>query len=363
MSAPRPQVLAFLEAIKESPDDDTPRLILADWLRENGDEARGDFIALQCRLARLHEDDPERAATETRESDLLGQHANEWLGPLCPLVRNWKFHRGLLTITAQIAKLLKATKQAAAWSENWAWVESLRLEVGRPLRRLSGLTVLRQITGLDLRSAEIDDDGMELLVALPHLTRLVSLGLESQRISTTGVTMLVRSPLMGRLTELNLKGNLIDDGGIAILAASRPSRLTRLDLSFNVFQLMNPRVLTALCGFQHLSSLDLSANALRPQGVHALATMNWTRLSRLYLDRTGVGAEEVKALARSPGMAHLSTLSLRWNDIGLEGATALAESPYLNSLRCLRLSRHKFPNAAVAAVTARFGKAVRIDRP
>ena len=43
---------AFLQAIVEAPDDDTPRLIYADWLEERGDP-RGEFIRLQCRLDRL----------------------------------------------------------------------------------------------------------------------------------------------------------------------------------------------------------------------------------------------------------------------------------------------------------------------
>jgi hypothetical protein len=33
MSPPRAELLAFLQAIKEQPEDDTPRLILADWVR------------------------------------------------------------------------------------------------------------------------------------------------------------------------------------------------------------------------------------------------------------------------------------------------------------------------------------------
>ena len=39
---------ALLEEICRDPDDDTARLILADWLEERGDP-RGEFIRLQCR--------------------------------------------------------------------------------------------------------------------------------------------------------------------------------------------------------------------------------------------------------------------------------------------------------------------------
>ena len=44
---------AFFQAILETPDDDLPRLAYADWLEERGDP-RGEFIHLQCRLARMN---------------------------------------------------------------------------------------------------------------------------------------------------------------------------------------------------------------------------------------------------------------------------------------------------------------------
>jgi uncharacterized protein (TIGR02996 family) len=43
----------FLEAIGDEPDDDTPRLIYADWLEEHGEPERAEFIRLQCRAASL----------------------------------------------------------------------------------------------------------------------------------------------------------------------------------------------------------------------------------------------------------------------------------------------------------------------
>src|SRR5688572_12084819 len=47
---------ALLRAVCENPDDDTPRLVLADWLQENGEEidcVRAEFIRLQIRLERM----------------------------------------------------------------------------------------------------------------------------------------------------------------------------------------------------------------------------------------------------------------------------------------------------------------------
>src|SRR5262249_43368792 len=42
---------AFLRAIFDAPEDDTPRLVYADFLEENGEGNRAELIRLQCELA------------------------------------------------------------------------------------------------------------------------------------------------------------------------------------------------------------------------------------------------------------------------------------------------------------------------
>jgi uncharacterized protein (TIGR02996 family) len=59
----------FLQAILAAPDDDTPRLVYADWLDERGDP-RGEFIRLQCELAKL-------AVADGRRPKRLGW-SNSW---------------------------------------------------------------------------------------------------------------------------------------------------------------------------------------------------------------------------------------------------------------------------------------------
>lgn len=45
---------AFLDDIIQNPGDDTPRLILADWLSENGQEDRAEFIRMMLPHPGLH---------------------------------------------------------------------------------------------------------------------------------------------------------------------------------------------------------------------------------------------------------------------------------------------------------------------
>src|SRR5947209_5545533 len=60
----------FLRAIIDHPYDDTPRLVYADWLEEQGD-LRNEFLRLQHELARLPVNDSRYAELAVREQVLL----------------------------------------------------------------------------------------------------------------------------------------------------------------------------------------------------------------------------------------------------------------------------------------------------
>src|SRR5436305_3456852 len=96
------QADAFLDAIREAPDDDAPRLIFADWLDDHGDGDRAAFIRTQVRLARLTPGDPDRLDLTDEADDLMRRHP-EWCGRLPELASRWAFRRGFVesaTLTA-----------------------------------------------------------------------------------------------------------------------------------------------------------------------------------------------------------------------------------------------------------------------
>src|SRR5687767_6866145 len=85
--------LALLLAIRDDMLDDSPRLIFADWLEENGHAERAEFIRVQCEIARLefaHNWDPGRCTAanrrypwlKKRERELLNQYQAQWVRPL-----------------------------------------------------------------------------------------------------------------------------------------------------------------------------------------------------------------------------------------------------------------------------------------
>ena len=84
----------FIRAILASPDDDTLRLVFADWLEDQG-SPRGEFIRLHCELANT-EDTDRRVQLRRRLSTLQNLHPQQIIGPKCDPGMNWVFYRGLL---------------------------------------------------------------------------------------------------------------------------------------------------------------------------------------------------------------------------------------------------------------------------
>src|SRR6187397_1813565 len=73
---------ALLAAVCALPDDDTTRLVFADWLEENGEPERAEFIRVQCEAARLTAADDRREALVTRARQLQGLFGKRWLKEL-----------------------------------------------------------------------------------------------------------------------------------------------------------------------------------------------------------------------------------------------------------------------------------------
>ncbi len=109
---------AFVQAILDQPDDDAVRLVYADWLDENGQSERAEFIRVQIELGHMCDDDPRWGELKTREEDLLLAHGDRWRGefPVKLAGREWiggvlepmsheeSFRRGFLAETTGLTR-------------------------------------------------------------------------------------------------------------------------------------------------------------------------------------------------------------------------------------------------------------------
>lgn len=92
-----PLARALLDDIIARPDDDTPRLVYADWLSENGQEERAEFIRVQVASGEpaAIAGDVWMSPTEGRVYELLRAECQRWT--LCPLTDGeWTWNRGFI---------------------------------------------------------------------------------------------------------------------------------------------------------------------------------------------------------------------------------------------------------------------------
>jgi uncharacterized protein (TIGR02996 family) len=219
-----PETDTLFQAILADPGDDGLRLIYADWLEERGDEARAEFIRVQCALAKMDKDDPRRAELELRERELLAGHREAWLGEL----PSWegitweKFERGFIT---GIQITLDAFRAHADELFRLVPVDSVcfdNLTVNEARWVLADLPHLARLTELSFQHTREHDRGIGDVIALalaesPFLTRLTRFRLGS--LGDKGLKALACSPNLRRLTSLWFRGRFSAEG-IATLVAS-----------------------------------------------------------------------------------------------------------------------------------------------
>src|SRR5258707_631016 len=98
------ELLTLIAAAKQHPDEDAPRLVLADWLEEHGDEddlVRAECIRLDVELARLPTRSKLSSEVWQRRCQLWPADHRDWLGPMALRVNGFCL-RGLLTLRGSV---------------------------------------------------------------------------------------------------------------------------------------------------------------------------------------------------------------------------------------------------------------------
>jgi uncharacterized protein (TIGR02996 family) len=240
---------AFWAAIRKAPKDDTSRLVYADWLEENGEADRAEFIRVQCALAKLGPDRrkgrKDRVRLEPREKALLAAHGNQWLARIRAVLKgsnSWdredrwladlKFRRGF--VFAGHFGLESARRLATAGDTvepvDCLWVT----ECGALYRHKSVLRIACWRGAgclLGFSVAWGTDQDIFAIVASAHLQNLSHLGVWHGKVTDNGMVKLAAWPSAAMLRSLDLKDNPITDAGAFALAdSSYLGPLRRLDL-------------------------------------------------------------------------------------------------------------------------------------
>jgi uncharacterized protein (TIGR02996 family) len=152
---------AFLRAICENPDDDTPRLVYADWLDEHGEVKRAEFIRVSCELEQVEEFGPRWRALCERSWKLLDPNRTKWSSELADRkLLNIEFRRGFVdevTIYSKrfVADAAKLMALAPIQRLKLADLTAARGNV--PLDDVLACPAVARLRGLDLSTTPLPD--------------------------------------------------------------------------------------------------------------------------------------------------------------------------------------------------------------
>ena len=271
LPAPRPELLALLDAIKDNPDEDTPRLVLADWLDEQGtelDAERAQFIRTDVAAALEKERGIKIPLRRPASSDQYGEpdeRTRRWLGPAADLVQRSGFERGLPSVCIHGLRLLRPDVPGLIASEGFAFVQSVVLfeAGGARIEAMAARPEFRFVPGIN--AAPMYAFGVhfaEKFFGSPNLTGLRHVVFRGINPGAAGARVLAANPALSRLRKLSLHHNKLVDGAAAALAASpHLTNLTYLNLSDNNIGDKGAEALAASKGLANLLELDLTLNS------------------------------------------------------------------------------------------------------
>jgi uncharacterized protein (TIGR02996 family) len=349
-----PDEAALIEDIVADPDDDRPRLVYADLLQQQG-KPLGEFIAVQCELARARAADDDKRATKLakRERKLLDENELRWVFTARELLpRAMQFRRGFL----EVVRLEDAQELAKAMPRLRPHAPVLRAIEARGRIGAVGHWDLWQIDEVIAHAAIHGDD----VKAIAYAER-------------------------SRLRKLSCLGGGMGDAALVGLV-ELPQPLVRLEFCLDARPTKRMPILTRLAaapareGLQELrvrmpaSTADVVAAVARLRGLHTLGVVEHDpdrvaitalvsavpslssfeldrgrgdqldlaaivralpKLRHLRLANLGLTDRQVTALAELPELAQLVRLDLRGNQLAGPGLVAIAESPHAINVRKL----------------------------
>lgn len=356
-----PEREALLNAVRQAPDDDLPRLVLADWLEENGEPLWAEFIRGQIESARLPVGHPDR---EIDDVEARSGSPAQLLGFPFRVTH----HRGFIaSATMGVSEYLEWADRLGPYAPQLDMEFLLRPSDPRQPDFDPGITGYYPEPGdYDYWSAETCDR----LAQCPWLSTWTGVNLTGIRLNPAGFDRLIRSPYLGGLRSLDVSHCSLS----LTLTAVSPSLFPRLRSLRANYTIPTDLQITGISddwlsiildehGFPDLEELEFAGNGLNGTGL--ISPNSFPKLRRLVLDGNTLSVENLQSLgtqyrfpglrevslqncqiepgmatwlANSPGFARWTGLNLARNSIGNSGLRAIAESPLSQNLEDLDVS-------------------------
>jgi uncharacterized protein (TIGR02996 family) len=385
---------AMLETILADPGDDAPRLVYADWLEDEGENAYAEFIRLQCAMEWQRRDSRAWHASAVRAVELMGQLAAYFpytseapelastREELLDALRGMAPRRGFPSVLAVVPDLYR--RYAPAVHLQFPFLHYLRFEGVSGLQEVWETETYENILGITIDAPPARRSYLPTkLVRCRSLHRLTELRMSGNRIGVTGLTALCEAkflpllktlhladcglgqlsapftalPFQGQLRDLVLDENEIGDKDLIFLLTVRGlAGLLSLSLARNQLTSAGLEILVGLRLAPQLKSLNLAWNRVGNTGVQALTRHQQWRLEALNLTRCMIGDRALEHLVHSPIVERLEHLDLSYNHIQHAGVEHLCRPNRLPPGIHIRMHDTPLTDRLVDRLIERFGE-------
>ena len=390
---------ALYRTVCEHPDDDAPRLVYADWLQENGDEHRAEFIRLQCRLDGMPIDHPEYAALTVDEQRFIDCHAEAWTPDadrfehldwqsVCPTPHRLGFRRGFQAwpewfhrSESELADLRSTLKDRAEhtpvrdsdvcsyeeiaqpgfleWDE-WRPFSGLELQFdgSNTQRGANGTPEAERICSSDRfanlrrlyhKSNGLGDRALFAYARTSSLPNLTHFGAYLNEPCERGLKRFAESPLARQLRSLQFWGPSLGNREIGVLCESPWPGLEELYLEGHDFGAEGIRAVARSNHFPDLRRLTIRGRSTRRADLVTLVGSKF-RLAELDLSVAMMTTSALSGLTSPRGAGTLRILSLPGESVTEELAVALASAGNLRHLRRLDIGRSPIGGGGLKAI-------------
>ncbi len=353
---------ALLRAVIAAPDEDTPRLVYADWLDEQNQSMRAAVIRdqIEAELAEsfsLHA----RTAADRANARLL-QYGDQWTSHL-PSEVEAVFLRGFVGhLDLHPSDFVRHVTELFAAEP----VQSLRFLRFLPeqLDRVFTAPQLQQIRRLAFAPmSRLTPEEFTLLSSCTQLSGLRDLSLPENPVPPQWLSGVLEGSTFPELAGLNLANNPhLGPSLAAALPRANHRDIRELDVGNVLFTSQQLRdVLQSRCLRRverlHLTNLAASRNAGPLAFLDLGWAIPWQQLVLLDLANQRVGDEGVRELVRLQETAKLRWLGLSQNALSKEAVRLLVETRHLR-LNHLDLKGNGFGGWEHATLQSRFPDAV-----
>ena len=368
MPPPTDTEAALLKAILAAPADDLPRLVYADWLDENGQPERAEFVRTEIEMATMMpdrdtapsaRDQPRYRPLERRAGELWNAHYQTWFPGLDKYADEYQTHRGF-PYHAAVAARRFVTHSAALFRIAPTIFDVIIDKIGGNAAALAKCEAFAHVERLSFFETPFRTAEAEAFFPCEHLHKLkvLDVAYTDHQIGPDGAESLALCPSLVSLEDLNLNSNAIHDTGAAEILGQRKFRTLReIDFGNNGLSSAVAEDFVVNRHLDQLRILDLSWNHMTATGVNVLCGVpHLARLERLELHNNPLGLAVAVGLTLATFAGSLTKLGLYGCELGDEGLAELFAGRF-PKLTDLGVGSNTLGEAAVAALAANDGLA------